>query len=104
MRKLSFLALAMTAVMSFSVPALANLPDKREAPAVEQVQASVVDINTADAQTLERELSGIGAAKAQAIIEYRTQYGKFASVDELLEVKGIGPAILERNREKLGAQ
>lgn len=104
MRKLSFLALAMTAVMSFSVPALANLPDKREAPAAEQVQASVVDINTADAQTLERELSGIGAAKAQAIIEYRTQYGKFASVDELLEVKGIGPAILERNREKLGAQ
>lgn len=40
-------------------------------------------------------------AKAQAIVAYRDINGPFASVDELLEVKGIGKAILDRNREKL---
>jgi len=60
-----------------------------------------IDLNSADAATLQRELSGVGAAKARAIIEYREAHGPFASVDELLEVKGIGPAILQKNRSKL---
>ncbi|MEJ5057627.1 MULTISPECIES: ComEA family DNA-binding protein [unclassified Pseudomonas] len=60
-----------------------------------------VDLNGADASTLQKELSGIGEAKAKAIVAYRETNGPFASVDELLEVKGIGKAILDRNREKL---
>ena len=70
---------------------------------VEQTQAAAptVNLNTADAVTLERELSGIGEKKAQAIVEYREAHGAFTSVDELLEVKGIGEAILTRNRDKL---
>lgn len=60
-----------------------------------------VNLNTADAETLVRELKGIGAAKAQAIIEYREAHGPFSSVDELLEVKGIGTSILDKNRAKL---
>lgn len=60
-----------------------------------------LDLNDADAATLQKELSGVGAAKAQAIVAYRETNGPFASVDELLEVKGIGKAILDRNREKL---
>jgi len=60
-----------------------------------------VDLNAADAPTLQRELSGIGEAKAKAIVAYRESNGPFASVDELLEVKGIGKAILDKNREKL---
>jgi competence protein ComEA len=43
----------------------------------------------------------VGAAKAKAIVAYREENGPFASVDELLEVKGIGRAILERNLDKL---
>jgi competence protein ComEA len=46
-------------------------------------------------------LSGVGEAKAKAIVAYRESNGPFASVDELLEVKGIGKAILDKNREKL---
>lgn len=65
------------------------------------VEQSKVNINTADAETLARELSGVGAAKARAITEYRDAHGAFQSVDELLEVKGIGVAILERNLNKL---
>lgn len=60
-----------------------------------------INLNAADASTLQKELSGIGEAKAQAIVAYRDINGPFASVDELLEVKGIGKAILDRNRDKL---
>jgi competence protein ComEA len=74
-------------------------------PLVQEVspkaQSSKVNLNVADAPTLQRELSGIGEAKADAIVAYRDMNGPFASVDELLEVKGIGKAILDRNREKL---
>jgi competence protein ComEA len=65
------------------------------------VEAGKINLNTADAATLERELLGIGEVKAQAIVEYRATNGAFASVDDLLEVKGIGAAILEKNRDKL---
>ncbi|MNR21422.1 ComE operon protein 1 [compost metagenome] len=66
-----------------------------------QSQSAKIDLNAADASTLQRELAGIGAAKANAIVAYRETNGPFSSVDELLEVKGIGKAILDRNREKL---
>ena len=60
-----------------------------------------VDLNGADAMTLQKQLFGVGEAKAKAIVAYRDVNGPFASVDELLEVKGIGKAILDRNRDKL---
>ena len=63
--------------------------------------AFTINLNAADAATLHRELSGVGEAKAKAIVAYREDNGPFASIDELLEVKGIGKAILDRNREKL---
>ncbi len=63
--------------------------------------AGSVDLNSADAATLARELDGIGLARAQAIIEYREKNGRFHSVDQLLNVKGIGPQVLEKNRGNL---
>ncbi|WP_053146575.1 ComEA family DNA-binding protein [Pseudomonas sp. P97.38] len=60
-----------------------------------------VNLNEADAATFQRDLSGIGEAKAKAIVAYRESNGPFSSVEELLEVKGIGKAILDRNRDKL---
>lgn len=65
------------------------------------IESAAIDLNTADAATLERNLSGVGAIKAQAIVNYRENHGAFVSVDELLEVKGIGESLLERNRDKL---
>lgn len=65
------------------------------------VSSSAIDLNAADAETLTRELAGIGASKAQAIVEYRETHGAFSSVDDLLEVNGIGAATLEKNRSKL---
>ena len=57
----------------------------------------VVNINTATAAELEL-LPGIGPAKARAILDVRRQKGGFESLDELEEVKGIGPMALERMR------
>lgn len=65
------------------------------------LQGAKVDLNGADAAMLQKELAGFGEAKAKAIVAYRETNGPFASVDELLEVKGIGKAILDRNRDKL---
>ncbi|MCP8466579.1 ComEA family DNA-binding protein [Pseudomonas sp. ZM23] len=64
-------------------------------------QMAAVNINTADAQELQASLKGVGKVKAEAIVEYRKANGPFTSVDQLLEVKGIGKATLERNRDRI---
>lgn len=61
--------------------------------------ADKVDINSADAATLDRVLNGVGPSKAEAIVAHRKQHGAFRSADELAEVKGIGLSIIEQNRE-----
>jgi competence protein ComEA len=61
--------------------------------------AGPVNINTADAATLSRELKGIGMKRAEAIVEYRRKFGPFKSADELALVKGIGPSAIQKNRE-----
>ncbi len=60
--------------------------------------AATVNINTADAPTLAASLKGVGQSRAMEIVRYREAYGPFESVDELVEVKGIGNATLEANR------
>lgn len=59
--------------------------------------STLLDLNTADAQALEA-LPGIGPVLAQRIVEFRTRYGPFIQVDDLLKVQGIGPKTLERLR------
>lgn len=63
------------------------------------VWAGPVNVNEADAPTIARELKGIGLTKAEAIVAWRDAHGRFRDVDQLLEVDGIGPRILELNRE-----
>jgi len=60
--------------------------------------AALININTASAGELEA-LPGVGEVIAQRIVDYRTENGPFASVDELLDVSGIGPATLEEMRD-----
>jgi competence protein ComEA len=58
---------------------------------------ALINVNTASVDTLET-LPGIGATYAQRIIDYRVEHGAFASVEQLTEVKGIGPATLDKLR------
>jgi competence protein ComEA len=63
--------------------------------------AGPVDLNSADAETIARELNGVGVSRAQAIVEYREQYGAFLSAEDLLNVTGIGPHILQVNKANI---
>ncbi|WLH47920.1 ComEA family DNA-binding protein [Pseudomonas beijingensis] len=108
MRTGYFYSLIFALLTSASIAAIAAPVAKPESvptpQAVEQpakTQVAKVDLNGADAAALQRELSGIGKGKAEAIVAYRESNGPFSSVEELLEVKGIGKAILDRNRDKL---
>lgn len=108
MRTGYFNSLVFALLTSVSITAIAAPSVKPEAGSspsamavTSQAQSVKVDLNKADAPTMQRELLGVGEAKALAIVAYRDANGSFASVDELLEVKGIGKAILDRNRERL---
>ena len=63
--------------------------------------AAPVNINTADAKTLATNIKGIGDKKAEAIVQYRDKHGLFKSADDLIKVKGIGPNLVEKNRDVL---
>ena len=65
------------------------------------VWAGPVDINTADAATIAKELQGIGPNLAQAIVAYREKNGAFRNPDELRKIKGIGAKVLEKNRANI---
>ena len=65
------------------------------------IAAEKVNINTADAATLERVLVNVGASKAEAIVAHRKSNGPFRSAEQLAEVKGIGLRTVERNRDRI---
>jgi len=73
-------------ILGLSLPAFASTP---------------VNVNTADATALAHSLDGVGPTKAAAIVAYREEHGPFKSVDDLSQVKGIGPSTLERNRSAI---
>ncbi len=65
------------------------------------VLAGPVNINTADAETLAAELTGIGPALAAAIVTDRRENGMFANAEALMRVRGIGERVIELNRENI---
>ena len=75
----------------------ANLVGSQD-PLVSSPNSGKVNINQADLAQLET-LPGIGAKKAQAIIDYRTANGSFHSLEDLGKVKGIGPKMLEKLKD-----
>lgn len=102
---LTSLIFAFLTSLSVTTTAAPSIKPEAPTPIATQMskaeQSAKVNLNSADAETLRRDLFGIGAAKARAIVAYRESNGPFTAVDELLEVKGIGKALLEKNRERL---
>lgn len=88
--------LAITLVPFASAAENASAKQPQTKPAIQQL----VNINTADVETL-TQLKGVGVKKAEAIVAWREENGSFKSVDQLLEIKGIGTATLEANRQKI---
>ena len=83
------------AVGSTSPGTSSSVPSGSEQIPSSTVSVFPININTATAEMLQL-LPDIGPARAQAIIEYRAQIGQFKSLDDLLQVKGIGDKILEK--------
>jgi competence protein ComEA len=63
--------------------------------------AEPVDVNTASAEQLAEALNGVGEAKAEAIVAYREANGPFKHIDELINVRGIGMATVDKNRDTI---
>lgn len=62
--------------------------------------ADKISLNSASVEQLQ-QLNGVGQKKAEAIVQYRQKNGAFKSIDEIQLVKGIGPAIFNKNRARL---
>jgi len=74
--------------------------DSSQMPPAEMAETVLININQAAQAELET-LKGIGPSKAQAIISYREEYGEFKALEELTEVKGIGPATFEKIKDHI---
>lgn len=70
------------------------------APAI----AAPVNINKASAEEIAAALQGVGIKKAQEIVKFREKHGPFRSVEQLADVKGIGPRMVEKNRADIRLQ
>ncbi len=102
------LSAAALSTASAAPPATVVVSATKSATAVSSTTAAkpaaapaAIDLNSADASTLAREMRGIGQSKARAIVEYRRIHGTFRSIDDLALVKGIGARTIELNRAKL---
>lgn len=69
-------------------------------PARAATAPAMININTADARALVA-LKGVGEKKARAIVAFRKAHGPFATLDDFEEVPGIGPALIEANRDRI---
>lgn len=107
--RLAFVALALlvsynplgwaSPVISDAAVYLASKSSTTNAAQVQRV--GTVDLNTASVEQLAANLKGVGVSKARAIVRYRTEVGPFRSIEELEEVKGIGPSTVARNKERM---
>jgi competence protein ComEA len=77
-----------------------NVPPSPNANTPEGASSVRVNINTASMSDLDT-LSGVGPSIAKAIIDYRTKNGPFGSIEDLLNVRGIGPSKLDAMREQV---
>ena len=85
-----------------------NTPPKMEAkteaavkPKTTAAVVEQVNINTASAAEIQKALIGIGAKKAEAIVQYREKHGAFTAAEQLMEVQGIGKATFEKNKDRI---
>ena len=104
MKKIDWFALTLVSIIFvFSQLSMAAEPTTQaaEPPVADSNLLNTVDINSADASTLALVLEGVGMTKAQEIIAHRERHGKFKSVEELIEVKGIGQATVDKNRDRI---
>ena len=63
--------------------------------------AESVNVNTASAEEIAEALTGVGIGTAEKIVQYREENGAFSHPDELVNVKGIGMKLVDKNRDRI---
>jgi competence protein ComEA len=63
--------------------------------------ATPININKASASEIAAALTGVGQSKAEAIVAFRSQNGAFQNASDIVQVKGIGNAIYEKNKNDI---
>ena len=94
-----------TVTVSQSAPEVSSAPaasNNEESKPESLLEGAVIDINSAPVEELQR-LPGIGEKRAQAIVAWREEHGPFQSVDELVQVSGIGEKLLAGLRDYAAA-
>lgn len=81
-------------------PTKTTISTAAASPSSKVTSSTKINLNTATVAELQ-QLSGVGEAKAKAIIAYRKKQGGFKSIDELKQVKGIGEALFQKNKARL---
>lgn len=93
------LLMVLTLVFLFAGGAWAKSDAKKKETAAPKVETTKININKATAEEL-AQLDGIGPQKAKAIVAYRKANGDFKKIEDLMNVKGIGEATFEKNKDK----
>lgn len=87
-------------IIGSPISSYASVEEVKEPSKYEGITITV-NVNSASAEELSALLTGVGKKKAQLIVDYREEFGSFMSVDDLTKVKGIGPALIEKNRTRI---
>ena len=102
-RTLVFLALLITgvAVIVYSAGSeyTAFVPQPKEPVSIIS-EEGLININTADVQTLTL-LKGIGKARAELIVKFRTENGYFVTKEDIMRIDGIGQALFEKIKDDI---
>lgn len=94
-----FLCFAMISIMGLPT-AFSHADEQEKTKSLVSINEKI-NINKANAEQLASTLIGVGAKKAEAIVSWRQKNGKFKSIEQLSEVKGIGDVLIGKNRNKI---
>ncbi|KTD35945.1 competence protein ComEA [Legionella nautarum] len=75
----------------------ASEPLNKSSTATLQKTRSQIDLNKADSKALFRVIKGIGQKRAEAIVKYRTEHGRFNSIQDLAKVPGFGERFVKNH-------
>ena len=87
------IAIVLTSMLACT-SSYANTEARESSPVVQEIDAKI-NINSASVDTLVT-LPGIGVKKAQMIIQFREEHGRFLAIEELQEVKGVGEKLFAK--------
>ena len=94
------LIIVLSLTTSLALSSLTQAAEKSSDSSV-QIATLMVNLNTATAEEIADVLTGVGLKKATVIVAHRDENGPFKSIDQILDVKGIGPSTLKKNRHKI---